>query len=290
MSYGTNDIDFSKMQDPGKALKDGFGSLGKGFSDLGDQAIKKKKRIADEKLNNIKMDYYDTQNKNAKTENSLRLQKQANEQRDKVMAKAKADREYASKVKTARAYFKKQGLDTSAYSDDDIYYGSDTLDQLHIDPTDFKFSNQIVYDKDKTPYAVMANKKGETKVVSLFGEKAGSVIENTEIFEENGLKRFKTLNPEMQKRVMKTVQKDLGSKTLDSKGTFDSDITPEKTPITKVEVVQQPTISKNNTKPKKKTTTKKKEKETKIQMGKNPYTGEDFTLMEGIRNRLGFKY
>jgi hypothetical protein len=163
---------FTKLEDP-------FSSVGKAFTDIGDQKIEAKKRIADEKLNNIKMDYYDTQNKNAKTENSLRLQKQANEQRDKVMAKAKADREYASKVKTAREYFKASGVDTSKYSDDDVYYNAEMIESTHTDPTDFKYSRSYQMKNGKI-VAEYKNKKGELqhKVIFDAGEDEGSTAKD----------------------------------------------------------------------------------------------------------------
>jgi hypothetical protein len=275
-----------------RMVGDGYGNIGKGlggaFSQIGQQKIDKQKREQEQLLNNTKMNYYDTQNTQMKRDGVLKQKKFASDQRERLAQKAKTDNEYKSKVKLGREALEKIGVDTSSYSNDDIYYGGESLNEIHTDPTDFKFSGQLVYDPNGMAHALMVNKKGEHKVVPLFGDSVGQPIDNVNIFEENGLKRFNAMTPQMQEKVMESIQKDLGNKVLDKKGVFDSNVKMDHTPITKVEVVQQPTISKGT---KNKTPSKKtpKKNEIKLQMGKN-VRGEDMSLMEGIRSRLGFKY
>ena len=73
----------------------------------------------------------------------------------------------ASKAKTMREYLTKNGVDTSKYSDNDILYAGDNIEKTHLDKTDYKFA-QVVY-KDKTPYAMFKDSKGNTKINPIFG-------------------------------------------------------------------------------------------------------------------------
>lgn len=142
------------------------GGEGKAFAYLGQGLTEVDKQIKDEQKTKATIDLQnkelDTKNKQvAIMENTYKDTKTQNEktQNEKTA-------ENNAKVKTMREYLSKQGIDTKNYSDSDILYAGDTIEKVHTDKSDLKFS-QFVYN-NKTPYAVYKDKNDNLVTKPLF--------------------------------------------------------------------------------------------------------------------------
>lgn len=170
-----------------------FAYLGKSLSDVSEDERKKRKENQDEvwkqkiyqdsradrsedvnfRNNNAEREQKNFDAKmNFTKEESNREQKnfdtKFNFQKEKVnQAENKENDSNVSKAKIMREYLTSNGVDTKGYSNKDLIYAGDIIEKTHTDKSDYKFS-QIIY-KDKEPFAMYKNSKGETKIETLFG-------------------------------------------------------------------------------------------------------------------------
>lgn len=144
-----------------------IGGEGKAFAYLGQSLSEIDKQNKDEQKTKASLDLQnrelDTKDKQVTVmENTYNDSKAQNE-------KNQADKtaENSAKVKTMKEYLTKKGVDVGSYSDSDILYAGDTIEKTHTDKSDFKYS-QIIYDANKTPYALFKDSKDNIKTQPLF--------------------------------------------------------------------------------------------------------------------------
>lgn len=208
----------NNMGGTGKA----FAYLGQSLSDISDAETKKLKEKKDEEWKQKlyqdsradRKEDIDFRNNNANREQSnfnanmdfkkdeaKREQKNFNTkfdfQKEKInQSESKENDANTSKAKIMREYLNSNGVKTDGYSDKDLIYAGDIIEKTHSDKSDYKFS-QIVY-KDKEPFAMYKNTKGETKIEALFG--GSTDVDGTNQREINEMKADKKYQDYLKKK------------------------------------------------------------------------------------------
>jgi hypothetical protein len=172
MSYGTDKVDFSKMRDPGIALKQGFGYLGKGFSDLGGQAIDRKKREQDQLLNKTKMDLANTQNTQMKRDGVLKQKKFASDERAKATKTKELEMQKQAMVSGFRKLHPKT---TEGLSDAEIFQLGEMINQIHTDNTSASFMDAFTAENGDRMAIFTTGKLGEDGMPITFTKNFGKV-------------------------------------------------------------------------------------------------------------------
>jgi hypothetical protein len=149
-----------------------FDGVSKSLMDLGKIGTDSKKREQDQLLNKTKMDYYDTQNTNAKRKGVLDQKKFASDERAKATKTKEIEMQKQAMVSGFRKLHPKT---TEGLSDAEIFQLGEMINQIHTDNTSARFLDAFTAENDDRMAIFTTGKLGEDGKPITFTKNFGKV-------------------------------------------------------------------------------------------------------------------